>query len=83
MGRSLHCQVEHHVRTKFATPLLHAIGNFEFYDIFFLHIIHNHLLYIFLKFVLIFFFVVIVLVQFGVIIVRNNMFHKKKQIIKT
>jgi hypothetical protein len=23
------CQVEHHVRTKFATPILHAIDNFE------------------------------------------------------
>ena len=26
-GRSLHCQVEHHVQTKFATPILHAIEN--------------------------------------------------------
>ena len=27
-GRSLHCQVEHHVRTKCATPTLYAIDNF-------------------------------------------------------
>ena len=33
MGRSLHCQVEHHVRIKFATPILHAIENFKIYDI--------------------------------------------------
>ena len=32
--RSLHCQVEHHVRTKFATLVLHAMDNFKFYDIF-------------------------------------------------
>ena len=32
--RSLHCQVEHHVRTKFATPILHAIDNFKISDIF-------------------------------------------------
>lgn len=34
MGRSLHCQVEHHIRTKFATPILQAIDNFKCYDIF-------------------------------------------------
>ena len=34
MGRSLHCQVEYHVWTKFATPILHAINNFTIYDIF-------------------------------------------------
>ena len=34
-GRSLHCQVEHYVRTKFATPILHAIDSFRIYDIFF------------------------------------------------
>ena len=33
-GRSLHCQVEHHVRTKFATPILYAIDNFKNYEIF-------------------------------------------------
>ena len=33
-GRSLHCQVENHVRTKFATPILYAIDNFKIYDIF-------------------------------------------------
>ena len=32
--RSLHCQVEHHVQTKFATPILHAIDNFNIYGIF-------------------------------------------------
>ena len=36
-GRSLHCQVENHVRTKFANPILYAIDNFTNYDIF-LHI---------------------------------------------
>ena len=34
-GRSLHCQVEHHMQTKFATSILHAIDNFELYDTFF------------------------------------------------
>ena len=33
-GRLLHCQVEHHVRDNFATPILYDIDNFEFYDIF-------------------------------------------------
>ena len=32
MGRSLHCQVEHHVWTKFAALILHAIDNFKIYD---------------------------------------------------
>ena len=32
--RSLHCQVENHVRIKFATPILYAIDNFKNYDIF-------------------------------------------------
>ena len=27
------CQVEHHVHTKFATPILHDIGNFKNRDI--------------------------------------------------
>ena len=27
-GRSLHSQVEHHVRDKFATPILYGIDNF-------------------------------------------------------
>ena len=30
-GRSLHCQVENHVQTKFATPILYAINNFKNY----------------------------------------------------
>ena len=34
-GRSLHCQVQHHMWTKSATLILHAIDNFRFYDIFF------------------------------------------------
>ena len=33
-GRSLHCQVENHVRTKFATPIFYAIDNYKNYDIF-------------------------------------------------
>ena len=33
-GRLLHCQVEHHVRDKFATPILYGIDNFKFYGIF-------------------------------------------------
>ena len=33
-GESLHSQVEHHVRDKFATPILYGIDNFNFYDIF-------------------------------------------------
>ena len=33
-GRSLHCQVEHHVRDKFATVAIYGIDNFKFYDIF-------------------------------------------------
>ena len=33
-GRSLHYQVENHVRTKFATPILYAIDNFKNYYIF-------------------------------------------------
>ena len=28
------CQFEHHVRKKFATPILHVIENFKDYDIF-------------------------------------------------
>ena len=32
MVRLLHCQVEHHVRDKFATPILYGIDNFKFYD---------------------------------------------------
>ena len=39
-GLTLHCQVEHHMRDKFATHILYDIDNFKFYDIF-LHI-HNH-----------------------------------------
>ena len=39
-GRSLHCQVENHVRTKFATPILYAMDNFKIM-IFFLYI-HIH-----------------------------------------
>ena len=31
-GRSLHCQVENHMQTKVATPILYAIDNFKNYD---------------------------------------------------
>ena len=34
-GRSHHCQVEHHMQTKFASPILHAIDTFIIDDIFF------------------------------------------------
>ena len=34
-GRLLRCQVEHHVRDKFATPILYGIDNFIFHAIFF------------------------------------------------
>ena len=43
-GRSLHCQVENHVRTKFATPILYAMDNFRNYDIF---STYTHILIIF------------------------------------
>ena len=35
-ARGVHsiCQVEHHVQTKFATPILHGIDNFRNYGIF-------------------------------------------------
>ena len=33
-GEITPCQVEHHVRTKFATPILYAIDNFKNYDFF-------------------------------------------------
>ena len=33
-GRSLHSQVEHHVRDNFANPILYGIDIFKFYDIF-------------------------------------------------
>jgi hypothetical protein len=59
MGRSLHCQVDHHVRTKFATPILHAKDNFKFYNIFSTYklplIVY---FYIYLNFLVIFIFVV-------------------------
>ena len=32
-GRLFHCQVEHHVRDKFATPISYGIDNLKFYDI--------------------------------------------------
>ena len=37
-GGSLHRQVEHHVRNKFATPMLYGIDSFIFHDVFFLNI---------------------------------------------
>ena len=33
-GGSFHSQVEHHVRDKFAAPILYGRDNFKFYDIF-------------------------------------------------
>ena len=33
-GGSLHSQIEHHGRDKFATPILYGIDNSKFYDIF-------------------------------------------------
>ena len=38
-GGSLHSQVEHHVRDKFATPILYSRVKFIFYDIF----LHMHI----------------------------------------
>ena len=39
-GGSTSCQFEHHMRKKFATPILHVIDNFKNYDIHFY--IYNH-----------------------------------------
>jgi hypothetical protein len=57
-GRSLHCQVENHVRTKFATPILYAIDNSKNYDIFFYvyMTIDSIFCVFFLKFLVIFIF---------------------------
>ena len=33
-GEITPCQVEHHVRTKFANPILYVIDNFKIYDYF-------------------------------------------------
>jgi hypothetical protein len=33
-GGDTPCQFEHHVRRKFATPILHVINNFKNYEIF-------------------------------------------------
>ena len=33
-GEITPCQVEHHVRTNFATPILYAIDNLKNYDFF-------------------------------------------------
>ena len=59
-GEITPCQVEHHVWTKFATPILYAIDNFKKYDFWkkILHI-HNHwqsLLYMILEFLVVFVF---------------------------
>ena len=57
IGGSLHCQIEHHVRDKFATPILHGIDNFKNYDIFSTYCIHNPFITsffnVFLKFLVI------------------------------
>jgi hypothetical protein len=69
------CQVEHHLRTKFATPILHAIDNRKNYDIFlYIYITIDKFNYIFLKFSVIFIFVVIMLVQYYVILIRSGVF---------
>ena len=70
------CQVEHHMWIKFGTPILHAIDNFENYDIFFyIYIIIDISFVNYFKFLVIFIFVVIVLVQFGIILLRNGVFY--------
>ena len=79
-GRSLHCQVEHHQRTKFATPILHVIDNFKIYDIFpHIHTIDSIFFIYFLIFLVIIKFSINFLVQFCVILVRNNMFYKENK----
>ena len=83
--RSLHCQVEHHVQTKFATPILHAIDNFNIYGIFlYIYITIDSIfcIFVFWNFSHLHFFVVIFLVQFCFILARNGMFYNKKRIIK-
>jgi len=43
-GRSFHCQVEHHVRTKFVALILYVIDNFNNCDVFFhIYIIINNI----------------------------------------
>ena len=46
-GRLLHCQVEHHVRDKFATPILYGIDNFKFYDIFYIYLTIDNIFCVF------------------------------------
>jgi hypothetical protein len=80
MGRSLHCQVEYHVRTKFVTPILHAIYSFAIYDIFFyIYITIDSIFGIWFEMFSHHLFVVIVLIQFCVILVRNGMFWINKK----
>ena len=81
MGRLLHCQVEHHVWTNFATPILHAIDNFNIYDFLYIYIIIDNIFCIYnFRIWVIFIFVVIFLVQLCVILVGNGMFYKKQLI---
>ena len=80
-GRSLHCQVINHVRTKFATPILYAINNFKIYDFsIYTYPLITSFLYIFWNFLSSPFFLVIFLVQFYIILVRNGMFSRKNKL---
>ena len=68
------CQIEHHVWTKFATPILHAIFRNLWYFFYIYITIDNIFCICFWNFSSSSFFVVIILIQFYVILVRNGMF---------
>ena len=78
-GQFTPCQVEHHVRTKFATPMLHVIYNFKNYDIFSTYTTPL-IIYILYIYFVIFIFVVIILVQFYVILLRKMLYLEKPQL---
>ena len=69
-------QVEHHVRTKLATPILHVIYHFQNHDIFFY-------IYITINAIFLFFLIVshlhfcssFILIQLCVILVINGIFY--------
>ena len=68
------------MRTKFATPILHAIDHLKNYDVhvyvFYIYITIDNIFFVhFFKFLVIFIFVVIILVQLCVILARNGMFN--------
>jgi len=68
-GRPLHCQVENHMQTKFATPILYAIDNFKMLIFFFyMYITIDNIHFLILSHL---YFVVIVLVH---ILVRTICF---------